>query len=162
MKLDMQKKIILKILGGNDKNIKLRKIWGVVLVGCLTVWSLGVGSGGWRGRNAEYHVMQIFFYDKVELYRVLRYHRVRSDCFVWVKLEKNKWHRVVFAKTTKSSVMKLEKYPCYSSCSDIFKHPCQWVDTNIPSVWGHFNYKYFCRGRLRSKLSSKAMILVFL
>ena len=32
MKLDMQKKSILKILGGNDKNIKLRKIWGVVMV----------------------------------------------------------------------------------------------------------------------------------
>ena len=32
MKLDMQKKSILKILGENDKNIKLRKIWGVVLV----------------------------------------------------------------------------------------------------------------------------------
>jgi len=32
MKLDMQKKSILKILRENDKNIKLRKIWGVVLV----------------------------------------------------------------------------------------------------------------------------------
>ena len=29
----MQKKSILKILGENDKNIKMRKIWGVVLVG---------------------------------------------------------------------------------------------------------------------------------
>ena len=28
----MQKKSILKILGKNDKNIKFRKIWGVVLV----------------------------------------------------------------------------------------------------------------------------------
>ena len=28
----MQKKSILKILGENDKNIKLRKMWGVVLV----------------------------------------------------------------------------------------------------------------------------------
>ena len=32
MNLDIQKKSILKILGGNDKNIKLRKIRGVVLV----------------------------------------------------------------------------------------------------------------------------------
>ena len=32
MKLCMQKKSILKILGENDKNIKLRKKWEVVLV----------------------------------------------------------------------------------------------------------------------------------
>ena len=32
MKLCMQKKNILKILGENDKNIKMRKIGGVVLV----------------------------------------------------------------------------------------------------------------------------------
>ena len=36
MKLDMQKKSILKILGENDKNIKLRKIWGIVLVNSLS------------------------------------------------------------------------------------------------------------------------------
>ena len=32
MNLGMQKKIILKTLGENDKSIKFRKIWGVVLV----------------------------------------------------------------------------------------------------------------------------------
>ena len=32
MKFGMQKNNILKILGENNKNIKMRKIWGVVLV----------------------------------------------------------------------------------------------------------------------------------
>ena len=40
MKLDMQKKTLLKILGENDKNIKLRKIWGVVLVFCTITMQL--------------------------------------------------------------------------------------------------------------------------